>query len=165
VGGIHADDGHQRALATVERSMIQLRRSMTRRTLARLAARESGQMVDPALADVVDAVEEGPEHSGQEITVGLVADRLGIDPSRASRLVAASIKAGYLRRVASQADGRRIQLELTQSAEEMAAAAHRVRQELYDQLMRDWSGQDRSTFAELLDKFTEALTQFRRQQG
>jgi DNA-binding MarR family transcriptional regulator len=164
VGGIQADDGHQRNLATVERSMIQLRRSMTRRTLARLAARESGQMVDLALADVVDAVEEGPEHPDQEITVGLVADRLGIDPSRASRLVTASIKAGYLRRVASQADGRRIQLELTPSAEKIVATAHQVRQDLYDQLMHDWSGQDRASFAELLNKFTDALTQFRKQQ-
>lgn len=136
---------------------------MTRRTLARLAARQSGQAVDPALADVVDAVEEGPDHPGQEITVGLVADRLGIDPSRASRLVAATIKAGYLRRVASQADGRRIHLELTPAAEEVVATAHRFRQDLYDRLMGDWSAQDRDTFASLLNRFTDALTQWRRE--
>ncbi|HEX3782367.1 MAG TPA: MarR family transcriptional regulator [Pseudonocardiaceae bacterium] len=163
MGGSNTDDGHQRTMATVERSMVQLRRSMTRRTLARLAAQKSGQAVDPALADVLDAVAEGPVGSGQELTVGLVATRLGIDPSRASRLVAAGIKAGYLRRVASQADGRRIHLELTAVAEEFAVAAHHARQGLYEQLMREWSEPDRAIFAELLSRFTEALTELRNQ--
>lgn len=106
----------------------------------------------------------GPAKSGQELTVGLVANRLGIDPSRTSRLVAVGIKAGYLRRVASQADGRRIHLELTATAEELAAAAHEARQGLYEQLMRGWSEPDRTSFAELLARFTEVLTEFRNQQ-
>lgn len=111
--------------------MVRIRRSMTRRTLARLATRETGEAIDPGLTDVLDAVAEGPDNQGQagsegsdqsdpEVSVGLVAARLGIDPSRASRQVAAAIKSGYLRRVASQADGRRIHLELLMRNSNMA---------------------------------------------
>jgi DNA-binding MarR family transcriptional regulator len=149
--------------------MVRIRRSMTRRTLARLATRDTGQALDPGLTDVLDAVAEGPgvpdqaepvhDASIHDVSVGLVATRLGIDPSRASRQVAAAIRAGYLRRVASQADGRRIHLELTELAEDIAEAAHRSRQRLYAELMRDWSATDRATFAGLLGRFTDALAE------
>ncbi|KAA2254480.1 winged helix-turn-helix transcriptional regulator [Solihabitans fulvus] len=162
--GSETDEDPRRTLAAVERSMIQLRRNMARRTLGRQVARESGQAVDLSLAGVVDAIDEGPEREGQEITVGLVADRMGVDPSRASRLVAAAIEAGYARRVASQVDGRRIQLELTPAGHDMVTASHRHRQDLYERLMRGWSEQDRGTFALLLNRFTDAMAEFRREQ-
>ncbi|WP_408907435.1 MarR family transcriptional regulator [Streptomyces albidoflavus] len=41
------------------------------------------------------------------MTVGFFADRLAVDPSRASRIVAEAVKSGFVRRVASQEDGRR----------------------------------------------------------
>jgi DNA-binding MarR family transcriptional regulator len=138
--------------------MVRIRRSQTRRTLGRLATRDLGHPVDLAQLDAVFAVDEGPDQPGQEVTVGLVADRLGIDPSRASRLVATAIRAGQLRRVASQADGRRIHLELTDAGREITQAAHHSRQALYDRLMRDWSERDRQQFARLLTRFTDALT-------
>jgi DNA-binding MarR family transcriptional regulator len=118
-----------------------------------LAMRDLGHPVDLAQLDAVFAVDEGPDQPGQEVTVGLVADRLGIDPSRASRLVATAIRAGQLRRVASQADGRRIRLELTDAGREITQAAHHSRQALYDRLMRDWSQPDRQQFARLLTRF------------
>jgi DNA-binding MarR family transcriptional regulator len=144
-------------LAAIERAMVRIRRSQTRRTLGRLATRELGQAVDPAQLDVVFAVDEGPDQPGQEVTVGLVAERLGIDPSRASRVVAAAIRAGHVRRVASQADGRRIRLELTEAGREVARAAHRSRQALYDRLMQGWPERDRRELARLLTRFTDAL--------
>ena len=137
--------------------MMRIRRSQTRRTLGRLATRDVGQNVDLAQLDVVFAVDEGPARPGEELTVGLVAERLGIDPSRASRMVAGAIRAGWLRRVASQADGRRIHLELTEAGREVAQAAHRSRQTLYDRLMHDWSERDRRELARLLTKFTGAI--------
>lgn len=160
--GVVADE---QTLAEVERAMTQLRRSMTRRMLARLAARDSGQAIDPAVTDVLDAVDEGRSRGDQEVTVGLVAERLGIDPSRASRMVAAAISAGYLRRVASQADGRRIQLELTPAAEELTAEAHRSRQQLYERLMEGWSLAEQAVFAKLIARFAESLTEFRTQES
>ncbi|MFD4429251.1 MarR family transcriptional regulator, partial [Nocardia sp. NPDC058497] len=42
-----------------------------------------------------------------EPTVSTVAAALAVDQPRASKLVAAAVTAGYLRRVADQSDGRR----------------------------------------------------------
>jgi DNA-binding MarR family transcriptional regulator len=137
--------------------MVRIRRSQTRRTLGRLATLDLGQSVDLAQIDVVFAVDEGPAGPAEEVTVGLVGERLGIDPSRASRMVAAAIQAGNLRRVASQADGRRIHLELTGAGREIAQAAHRSRQALYDRLTHDWPERDRRELARLLTKFADAL--------
>jgi DNA-binding MarR family transcriptional regulator len=144
-------------VAAVERAMVRLRRSQTRRTLGRLATRALERPVDLSLVGVVDAVEDGPERPGGEVTVGAVAERLGIDPSRASRLVAAAVRAGYLARVASQADGRRIGLELTATGEEIARGARRFRQATFGRGMADWSERERREFARLLNRFVDEL--------
>ncbi len=102
-------------LADIERALVRIRRRQTGRALGRAAAASaapSGRPLDLAAAAVVDAL-DGPAASGEERTVGFVADRLAVDPSRASRQVAAAVAAGYVRRAASPADGRRSVLELS----------------------------------------------------
>ena len=145
-------------LVAVERAMIRIRRRQTRRALGRSAVRDLPQ-VDLQQIAVVDAVDEGPAPGQDGVTVGLVADRLGIDPSRASRVVAATIDNGYLRRVASQRDGRRICLELTDKGAEVVEDAHHSRQALYAQILDGWSPQDRREFARLLTKFTDSVSE------
>lgn len=147
------------SLAAIERAMNRIRRRQARRTIGKAAVQTLDQPINLEHVAVVDAIEEGLEAPGQEVTVGDVAERLGIDPSRASRLVSAAIKAGYVRRLASQEDGRRICLELTPGGLDVVKHAHRQRQALYDHLMDDWSSQDRSEFARLLTRFTDALAQ------
>jgi DNA-binding MarR family transcriptional regulator len=141
------------ALTAIERAMVRIRRSQTRRTFGRLAEQAGQGPLDLALVGVVDAVEEG----GAPVTVGMVAERLGIDPSRASRLVAQAVQAGYVARVASQEDGRRVGLELTSAGDELARAVHRFRQARFDHAMREWSPEDREAFARLLTRFTDEL--------
>jgi DNA-binding MarR family transcriptional regulator len=150
-------------LGEIERALIRLRRRQTRRRLAQQSLRQLGVEVDLALLDVVDAIEAGPDESGperaerNEVTVGVVAERLGLDPSRASRMVAAAVEAGYVRRVASQGDGRRSCLELTHTGRDIVATAHRTRQALYDRLLADWPEPERAEFARLLTKFTSSM--------
>ncbi|MGV9245162.1 MarR family winged helix-turn-helix transcriptional regulator [Streptomyces sp. NPDC003710] len=141
------------ALVAVERAMVRIRRNQTKRTLGRFVTSRLDRSIDLTHTVVVDAVEEEPEEPGQEVTVGLVAERLAVDPSRASRLVAASVEAGYVRRVPSQADSRRACLELTDAGRNLASLAHRVRQEYFGEIMQDWSAKDRKDFARLLSKF------------
>ena len=161
-----SDEEARRPLVAVERGMVRLRRSMSRRTLGALATRGVEPAFDPAHFSVVDAVEEDgsqapaePVEGGEagEVTVGLVGERLAVDPSRASRLVAAAIKAGYVERVASQADGRRIALRLTPAGRELAAAGHRTRQHHFERAMAGWSANDRREFARLLTRFAEGM--------
>jgi DNA-binding MarR family transcriptional regulator len=110
---------------------------------------------------VSEAVAAGPEEPDQEITVGVVAERLAIDPSTASRLVAETMNAGYLSRVASQTDSRRIRLELTEAGRELVASAHHYQSTVFEQITLDWSEADRQEFARLLIKFVASFAETR----
>lgn len=136
--------------------MQRIKRSQTRRTQTRLAM-GSGDCVDHGLIAVVDAVGEGPPSPDGEVTVGLVADRLGIDPSRASRMVTNAIDSGHVVRVASQRDGRRIGLELTSAGRQALQQAQRFRQGLLARAMRDWTEHERAEFVRLFSRFTDSF--------
>ena len=136
-------------VAAVAEALAQLRSASDRRTL-------------------VDAVGEAPEHGG-EVTVSLVAERLGLDVSRASRLVAAAVDEGLVHRRSSRRDARRAHLELTEQGRQMWADVVAFRQEEAAERMAEWSAADRGAFAELLGRFAAAdLTPFsarRRERG
>ncbi|MEV4702091.1 MarR family transcriptional regulator [Actinoplanes sp. NPDC049316] len=144
-------------LADIERAMIRIRRRQSRRALGKHAVENLPHDLDLQQMAVVDAIDEGAAAQADGVTVGQIAERLGIDPSRASRLVSATIASGFIRRTASQQDGRRICLELTASGRDVVQNAHRNRQALYGHLLRDWDPADRAEFARLLTRFTDAL--------
>ncbi|MES9540205.1 MarR family transcriptional regulator [Spirillospora sp. NPDC049024] len=143
----------EEALDAVERSMVKLRRGMSRQRLGKAAVREHNLPVDVQVLHVVDIVDEGPDRPGEEMSVGLVAARLGVDASRGSRIVAEAVKSGYVRRVASQEDGRRIHLELTDAGRSVVEATRRTRQEHFAKAMSDWTDEERAEFARLLSRF------------
>lgn len=143
-----ADD----ALAAIERAFVRIRRGMSRRNLGTRMIRELGGGVELSHLGVVDAVEEGAD-AGGPVTVGLVGERMGIDPSRASRVVASALEAGYVERVASQADGRRVGLRLTDAGRALAESARAVRRRAFDEAMDGWPDADRREFARLLSRF------------
>jgi DNA-binding MarR family transcriptional regulator len=144
------------AVGAIERSMVRLRRGMARHRLGKAAIREHNLPVDVQVLHVVDVIDEGPDHPGVEMSVGLVAVRLGVDASRGSRIVAEAVKSGYVRRVASQADGRRIHLELTPAGRSVVEATRRTRQEHFAKAMSDWTDAERTEFARLLGRFVDA---------
>jgi DNA-binding MarR family transcriptional regulator len=143
----------EEALDSVERSMVRLRRGMSRQRLGKAAIRDHNLPVDVQVLHVVDVVDEGPDRPGEEMSVGLVAARLGVDASRGSRIVAEAVKSGYVRRVASQEDGRRIHLELTDAGRRVVEATRRTRQEHFAKAMSDWAPAERAEFARLLARF------------
>lgn len=144
------------ALDAVERSMVRLRRGMSRQRLGKAAIREHNLPVDVQVLHVVDIVDEGPDRPGEEMSVGLVAARLGVDASRGSRIVAEAVKSGYVRRVASQEDGRRIHLELTAAGRSVVEATRRTRQEHFAKAMGGWTDEERAEFARLLARFVHS---------
>lgn len=93
-----------------------------------------------------------------ELTVGGVADRLGVDPSVASRMVSDCIKAGYVERRASQADGRRTVLGLTRDGVGLRDAFRRQQRCAFEAITSDWSQHERREFARLLIKYVTATT-------
>jgi DNA-binding MarR family transcriptional regulator len=135
-------------VAVVETAMIAIRRRQTRRTFAVDAGGP-----DP-VQEVLDALEAaGPDRIG----VNGVAAALGVDQPRASKLVAAAVSAGLVRREADQADGRRTNLVLTTDGERQLEWVHDYRRDRFATAMDDWTDAERQTFADLLARFVTAL--------
>ncbi|MFI1191287.1 MarR family winged helix-turn-helix transcriptional regulator [Streptomyces californicus] len=114
---------------------------------------------------VLNIVDEGPEHDGQEITVGVVAERLAVDPSVASRMVTDCIAAGYLVRAASQQDGRRTILQMTDEGHAMLAAFRRHQRSAFEFITREWPEGEPEQLARLLVKYVDSVAQARNGSG
>jgi DNA-binding MarR family transcriptional regulator len=138
----------------VERAMIAIRRSQSRRSLARLA----GAPASGAAFEVLDVV-EAAEQDGVPVTVSGVAAALNVDQPRASKLVAAAVEAGLVRRESDQADGRRTLLVRTERGQRVSEEIHRFRRSIFSAAMADWTDADRARFAELLTAFVRALAE------
>jgi DNA-binding MarR family transcriptional regulator len=135
-------------VAVVEAAMIAVRRRQTRRTFA----------VDAGGPDPVQEVLDALEAAGPApIGVNGVATALGVDQPRASKLVAAAVSAGLVRREADQADGRRTNLVLTDAGRQQLEWVHGYRQQRFAAAMADWTPTERQTFADLLTRFLTAL--------
>jgi DNA-binding MarR family transcriptional regulator len=141
----------------VERAMVAIRRSQTRRALTRLAeGRDDAGVVGGSAVDVLDAI-EAAEQAGTPATVSGVAAALAVAQPRASKLVAAAVQAGLVRREADQADGRRALLVRTERGNALAEELHRFRRSIFATVMSDWTDADRAAFARLLTRFVESL--------
>ena len=138
-------------MATIEQAMVAMRRSWSRRSLQRRAA-AAGSVgaagagaAEAAAFQVLDAIE-----SGGPLTVNGVADAIGVDQPRASRLVARAVEAGLVRRGADPDDGRRSVLALTPRGARVLAEGQRTRRAAVEAALAGWPDEDRQTFARLL---------------
>jgi DNA-binding MarR family transcriptional regulator len=147
-GSSSADD----AVALIEQALGAIRRSQARRTLHRRSAGEDAPAGQAAAFQVLDAIAAANE-AGRPITVTGIADALGVDQPRASRLVARTVADGLVQRGADPHDGRRSVLSLTSRGHQLLAAVHDARQAAVAAAVADWSPEDRATFARLLDTF------------
>jgi DNA-binding MarR family transcriptional regulator len=143
---------HDDAVAVIERALVVMRRSQRSRTRKRRTAGDDAPPAQAAVFQVLDALESVPD-AGAGITVTGVADALGVDQPRASRLVAQAVDAGLVRRGADPGDGRRSLLTLTTRGRRDLEGAHRTRRAAVEAAFANWSPEDRETFARLLHKF------------
>src|SRR5690606_25507263 len=112
-----------------------------------------------AQLDVLVAIEAplnefGATAASEETMVGTVAERLNIDPSRASRIVGGMVDAGNVVRAVSQADARRAVIRLTEKGETVVAAVRTHKFLLLGDFLDSWSAEDLERFANLLEHFS-----------
>jgi DNA-binding MarR family transcriptional regulator len=138
-------------VAEVEVAMVAIRRRQARRLFARAA-----EVQDDSGQQVIDAIEAAGD---EPIGVNGVAEALGVDQPRASKLVAAAVSAGLIRREADQLDGRRTNLALTDAGRERLETVHTFRRRRFAAAMDDWPEADRAAFATLLTRFVAGLGQ------
>ena len=96
-------------------------------------------------------------NAAMEATVGLLAGEMNVDPSRASRIVADLVERGYLARDASQQDGRRSVLTLTEAAVQLFEA---FRQRKWQKTMagfQGWPEADIIAFARLFARYSDDM--------
>ncbi|MBB4007157.1 MarR family winged helix-turn-helix transcriptional regulator [Allorhizobium taibaishanense] len=145
------------ALDGISGTMARMRMMMGRRFMSRIALSrmESGQSMELSHFDVIKIV----SHAGrdQEVTVGVIAEQMRIDPSRASRVVADLVRRGALRREASQADARRTIVALTENGRHVLRHFETVRREVISQTLANWNPEDIILFETLFDRFISGL--------
>jgi DNA-binding MarR family transcriptional regulator len=95
---------------------------------------------------------------GAGLAVGEVAGELGVEASTASRLVDRAVRAGLVERVRSTADARRSVIGLTAAGRALRARAVGFRLAWLSGVLDDWSDADVATFAALLQRFADAVT-------
>lgn len=132
------------------------RRQAGRRELGRRALIDLRIPLDLAQFDVLVAIQGSISEFGQsagETMVATVAERLAIDPSRASRLVSEMVEAGYAQRAVSQADARRTIIELTEAGRVVVEAVRTYRFLIMGDFLSQWDEEELKRFVPLLYKF------------
>lgn len=149
-----ADPIRAAAITAIERAVAYLGRHATRRAIGRRARRDLGFDIGTPAVEVVDMVADEQADRGF-VTVGSLAARLGLDPSQASRMVAEAVGVGYVERVASQRDGRRIELRLTEAGKEILALVQDYKRAVVAERGQDWPRAQLVELAALLTRFVK----------
>ena len=148
------------AALDVDAVLQRWRRRVMKRDFGHKALHDLDLPIDLAQLDVLMAVrapanEFGDEDTTCETTVGTVAQRLSIDPSRASRVSTDLIRRGLVQRAVSQQDARRAVLELTEAGGRIVEAVRTYKLLVLGSFFRDWTMQEIQTFLPLLARFSE----------
>ncbi|WP_331769299.1 MarR family winged helix-turn-helix transcriptional regulator (plasmid) [Embleya sp. NBC_00888] len=117
--------------------------------LSRLRRRVGGGRGDLTRNIVLNLVGE----AAGRITVGGVAEEMGVAQPVASRAIAACTAEGLLRRVASQQDGRSSLLELTDAGESARRDYAAEQRRAFEEITAHWSSADRLQFARFLTRY------------
>ena len=147
-GERRADKRDGALLAEAGAALFRLGRAFGRALPGGQPTDRTGRPVERSRIQVVQAViahDDDPARGAA--SVGTVADALGIDPSTASRLVAETIRDGYLSRTAAPADARRARLALTPAGRDLAGGARAYQRAIFERLTRDWPADERDRFA------------------
>ena len=129
--------------------------------LSRLRRRAPASGRDLSRNLVLNVVADAPG----EMTVGGLAAEMGVAQPVASRTVAACIADGLLRRAASQADGRRTVLELTDRGDAERTRFATEQRAAFEDITAAWSPEERTRFAQLLVRYVTDAGAWSRHRG
>lgn len=142
------------AAMQIDDTMTHIRRKIIKRELFRQAITDLKLEIDVGHLIVITAIHMRLGEIGNpEVTVGMIAEQLSIDPSRASRLVADAVEQGLVRRVASQADARRICLQSTPKGCGYYQAIVEYKALTFADALHSWDENELVSFSEQFVKF------------
>ena len=143
-------------VARISLAMSRMRVLIKNRAIGRLIMSAAAPELDMSHVDVIELVRRGARED-DEVTIGLVAEKMCMDPSRASRVVAHLVDQGILRRAVSQADARRTVIVLTDKGRAILNEKRRVKLEMLEKILSDWSEEEVTRFAELYARFVDGF--------
>ena len=146
------------AVLEIDGMLQHWRRRAAKRELGHKALVDLKVGIDMPQFDVLIAI-EGPspefETADGETMVATVAERLNIDPSRASRVVSELVELGFARRAVSQADARRTIIELTERGRAVVEAVRAYKYLIMGDFLNSWNEQELDAFVPLLKRFSK----------
>lgn len=153
------DPEHAQAALDIDAILQVWRRRVFKRELGYRALSELELPIELPQLDVLMAVwapaNEFGDEDRTETMVSTVAQRLNIDPSRASRMTSDLIGRGFLQRAVSQADARRTVLELTEDGVRIVEAVRTYKFLVLGSYLQNWTSDEIATFIPLLDRFSQ----------
>lgn len=129
--------------------------------LSRLRRRAPASGKDLSRNLVLNVIADAPG----ETTVGGLAAEMGVAQPVASRTVAACVADGLLRRAASQSDGRRTVLELTERGEAERSRFAAEQREAFQEITAAWTPEEQIQFARLLARYGADATTWSRKRA
>lgn len=144
------------AVMEIDGLMQKWRRRAMKRELGHRALLDLQVGIDLAQLDVLTAIEAPAPEFGEsqgETMIATVAERLNIDPSRASRLVSEMVDQGFARRAVSQADARRTIIELTERGQVVVDAVRAYKFLIMGDFLGEWDAGELAAFVPLLERF------------
>lgn len=147
------------ALLDLDQRLFALHRAMLRGDgLAAIAAMLGAGLEQAELGalSAVFRIAAGAGRPGPEPpTVGALAQELGIDPSRASRLAARLIELGHLQREVAQDDARKAVLVPSDRGRAVMARFRHLKWDRYIRIFADWPDEDIAAFGRLIGRYMD----------
>ncbi|HTO00969.1 MAG TPA: MarR family transcriptional regulator [Microthrixaceae bacterium] len=114
-----------------------------------------GHLVEAAQSYALDVLtESGP------VRMSELAERLGVDPSTATRTVTRLEQGDYARRVTSPDDGRSVLVEITDHGQRTFDAVRDRRSKLLHSALEGFDAVERETLADLLERFVDGVAAY-----
>ena len=99
---------------------------------------------------------ETAEAAGSPLSISSLAQAIGVDQPRASRLVQEGVERGHVRRVPDPSDARRALIQLTAAGRSQLEEVRTHRRSAVESALAEFTPAEARTFAELFDRFVRA---------
>ena len=140
---------------TIARALVRIRRDQQARHLQRRAAEGdavAASAVNAARFRYLDALEEAQDG----LSISDVADAIGVDRPRASRLTTELLADGLIEREPQPGDSRYALIRLTDRGREFVTGIHESRRQSVAEALAGFTPDESRTLATLLTRFVDA---------
>ena len=136
----------------IERALVRIRRDQQARRLQRRTADVPASAVSAARFRYLDALDE----AGDGLPISEVAEAIGVDRPRASRLTTELLEDGLIERELAPNDSRYTLVRLTAQGNELVAGVHATRRRAVAEALTEFTAEEAQTFGALLERFVRA---------